>query len=78
MDDKKFHSTETLLMKLVSDTYNAIDKDFGLVVIWMVCFAVFDTVNHYKFTDSIKHLGFHLGNRLNLNMQINKLISLDT
>ena len=30
---KKFHSTETLLIKLLSDTYSALDKNFGVVVV---------------------------------------------
>ena len=57
---KKFHSTETLLLKLVSDTYNAIDKDFGIVVICIDFSAAFDTVDHNKLL-SILEYDFNIG-----------------
>ena len=47
-------------MKLVSDTYNAIDKDFGVVVVCIDFSAAFDTVNHNKLLSILEH-DFNIG-----------------
>ena len=43
---KKHHSTETLLVKLLSDIYMALDTNFGVVVVSIDFSSAFDTVDH--------------------------------
>ena len=52
---KKFHSTETLLLKFMNDILIAVDKQFGVVVLLIDLSAAFDTVDHKLLLSILYH-----------------------
>ena len=52
---KKFHSTETLLIRIVNDLLIASDKDKATVVMLLDLSAAFDTVDHEKLLKILKY-----------------------
>ena len=52
---RKFHSTETLLLKINSDILNNMDRQRVTIVVLLDLSAAFDTVDHNKLQDTLKY-----------------------